>query len=62
MPASCAARSRSLRGRYYGPDGSGEQRGYPKVVASSEKSHDVDVQRRLWAASEELAGVVYPVG
>ena len=25
-----------LGGQYYGPDGFGEQRGYPKVVASSE--------------------------
>jgi NAD(P)-dependent dehydrogenase (short-subunit alcohol dehydrogenase family) len=50
-----------LGGQYYGPDGFGEQRGYPKVVASSAKSHDVDVQRRLWAVSEELTGVVYPV-
>lgn len=51
-----------LGGQYYGPDGFGEQRGYPKVVSSSEKSHDVDVQRRLWAVSEELTGVSYPVG
>jgi NAD(P)-dependent dehydrogenase (short-subunit alcohol dehydrogenase family) len=50
-----------LGGQYYGPDGFGEQRGYPKVVASNDKSHDVDVQRRLWAVSEELTGVVYPV-
>jgi NAD(P)-dependent dehydrogenase (short-subunit alcohol dehydrogenase family) len=50
-----------LGGQYYGPDGFGEQRGYPKVVASSEKSHDVDAQKRLWAVSEELTGVVYPV-
>lgn len=49
-----------LGGQYYGPDGFGEQRGYPKIVASSEKSHDVDAQRRLWAVSEELTGVVYP--
>jgi NAD(P)-dependent dehydrogenase (short-subunit alcohol dehydrogenase family) len=50
-----------LGGQYYGPDGFGEQRGYPKVVASSGKSHDVEVQKRLWAVSEELTGVVYPV-
>jgi len=50
-----------LGGQYYGPDGFGEQRGYPKVVASSTKSHDVDRQRRLWAVSEELTGVIYPV-
>jgi NAD(P)-dependent dehydrogenase (short-subunit alcohol dehydrogenase family) len=49
-----------LGGQYYGPDGFTETRGYPKVVASSAKSHDVDVQRRLWAVSEELTGVVYP--
>jgi len=48
-----------LGGQYYGPDGFGETRGYPKVVASSAKSHDVDVQRRLWTVSEELTGVVY---
>ena len=48
-------------GQYYGPDGFGEMRGYPKVVASSAKSHDVERQRRLWAVSEELTGVVYPV-
>jgi NAD(P)-dependent dehydrogenase (short-subunit alcohol dehydrogenase family) len=51
-----------LGGQYFGPDGFGEMRGYPKVVSSSGRSHDVDVQRRLWAVSEELTGVVYPVG
>ncbi|BBX75694.1 SDR family NAD(P)-dependent oxidoreductase [Mycobacterium shinjukuense] len=49
-------------GQYYGPDGFGELRGYPKVVASSAQSHDLDLQRRLWAVSEELTGVSYPVG
>jgi NAD(P)-dependent dehydrogenase (short-subunit alcohol dehydrogenase family) len=51
-----------LGGQYFGPDGFGQQQGYPKLVASSDKSHDVDVQRRLWAVSEELTGVVFPVG
>ncbi|MEM6105046.1 SDR family NAD(P)-dependent oxidoreductase [Mycobacterium sp. 050272] len=50
-----------LGGQYYGPDGFAETRGYPKIVASSEKSHDVDMQRRLWTVSEDLTGVVYPV-
>jgi NAD(P)-dependent dehydrogenase (short-subunit alcohol dehydrogenase family) len=50
-----------LGGQYYGPDGFAQMRGYPKLVASSAKSHDVDLQRRLWAVSEELTGVVYPV-
>ena len=51
-----------LGGQYYGPDGFGEQRGYPKVVASSAASHDTEAQRRLWAVSEELTSVVSPVG
>jgi NAD(P)-dependent dehydrogenase (short-subunit alcohol dehydrogenase family) len=50
-----------LGGQYYGPDGLGQTRGYPKIVGSSKKSHDADRQRRLWTVSEELTGVVYPV-
>ena len=49
-----------LGGQYFGPAGFAEQQGYPKVVASSDRSHDVEVQKRLWAVSEELTGVVYP--
>jgi NAD(P)-dependent dehydrogenase (short-subunit alcohol dehydrogenase family) len=49
-------------GQYYGPDGFGGMRGYPKVVSSNKKSHDVDLQRRLWSVSEELTGVSYPLG
>jgi len=50
-----------IGGQYYGPDGIGEQRGYPKVVGSNAASHDVEAQHRLWAVSEQLTGVVYPV-
>lgn len=50
-----------LGGQYYGPDGFAETRGHPKLVGSSQKSHDVAMQRRLWAVSEELTGVVYPL-
>ena len=39
----------------------GEQRGHPKLVSSSEQSHDEDLQHRLWKVSEELTGVRYPV-
>lgn len=48
-------------GQYYGPDGIGEVKGHPKLVASSAQSHDQDIQRRLWTMSEELTGVTYPV-
>src|SRR6478672_7664530 len=47
-------------GEYYGPGGILEMRGYPELVASSGRSHDVDVARRLWTVSEELTGVVFP--
>lgn len=50
-----------LGGQYFGPDGPGGTRGYPKVVPSSDQSHDLDLQRRLWAVSEELTGVSFPV-
>ena len=50
-----------LGGQYFGPDGFAELQGYPKVVASSDVSHDVDAQHRLWTISEQLTGVVYPV-
>ncbi|WP_099038269.1 SDR family NAD(P)-dependent oxidoreductase [Mycobacterium neglectum] len=48
-------------GQYYGPDGIGEVKGNPKVVASSAQSHDEAIQRRLWTVSEELTGVNYPL-
>ena len=50
-----------LGGQYYGPDGLFEMRGHPKVVASNVRSHDTDVQRRLWAVSEQLTGVAFPI-
>ena len=50
-----------LGGQYYGPGGLGELRGYPRLVTSSPQSYDADIQRRLWAVSEELTGVRFPV-
>ncbi|CAN5462638.1 SDR family NAD(P)-dependent oxidoreductase [soil metagenome] len=51
-----------LGGQYYGPDGLAQQKGNPVVVASSAQSYDIDLQRRLWAISEELTKVTFPVG
>jgi hypothetical protein len=51
----------TLGGQYYGPDGRGEYRGHPQVVASSPESYDVAVQQRLWTVSESLTGVKFPV-
>jgi NAD(P)-dependent dehydrogenase (short-subunit alcohol dehydrogenase family) len=50
-----------LGGQYYGPAGVGEVRGHPRLVTSSEESYDAAVQQRLWAASEDLTGVKFPV-
>ena len=50
-----------LGGQYYGPGGFLGLRGYPKLAASSRRSHDAAVQRRLWAVSEDLTGVTFPV-
>jgi NAD(P)-dependent dehydrogenase (short-subunit alcohol dehydrogenase family) len=51
-----------LGGQYYGPDGLVEGRGYPKLVTSSPESYDLNAQQRLWAVSEDLTGVRFPVG
>jgi NAD(P)-dependent dehydrogenase (short-subunit alcohol dehydrogenase family) len=62
LPTLRAATDPSVTGgQYYGPDGPGEIRGYPKVVASSAQSHNPDIQRRLWTMSEELTAVSYPI-
>jgi NAD(P)-dependent dehydrogenase (short-subunit alcohol dehydrogenase family) len=50
-----------LGGQYYGPDGFAQSQGHPKVVGSSKKSHDAELQRKLWTVSEELTGVTFPV-
>lgn len=48
-------------GQYYGPDGFRETRGHPVVVSSSDRSHNSQTQQRLWAASEDLTDVQFPV-
>ena len=50
-----------LGGQYYGPGRFFGARGYPKLAQSSRQSHDTAIQRRLWAVSEELTGVTFPV-
>ncbi|GAB3247168.1 SDR family NAD(P)-dependent oxidoreductase [Kineococcus gypseus] len=50
-----------LGGQYYGPDGRGETRGHPRLVTSSAQSYDLALQQRLWAVSEDLTGVRFPV-
>jgi len=51
----------AIGGTYYGPDGLFQLVGYPVVVTSSTRSHNVQAQRRLWVESEQLTGITYPV-
>lgn len=46
-------------GEYYGPAGFMEQRGFPVVVQSNKRSHNLDDARWLWDKSEELTGVTF---
>ncbi|GGN52952.1 putative short-chain dehydrogenase/reductase [Streptomyces albiflavescens] len=45
---------------YLGPDGFGEMRGGPTLVGRSAAAGDPASARRLWTASEELTGVMFP--
>jgi hypothetical protein len=44
-------------GEYYTPDRLAGWRGYPVRSQSSERSHDTQTHRLLWAESERLTGV-----
>lgn len=56
-----AADPAALGGQYYGPGGRNEVKGHPRLVTSSPKSYEAAVQQRLWAVSEDLTGVKFPV-
>jgi NAD(P)-dependent dehydrogenase (short-subunit alcohol dehydrogenase family) len=58
LPILFAATMPALpRGAFVGPDGPGETRGHPRLVAASAAARDRSAARRLWAASEQLTGV-----
>lgn len=50
-----------VAGGFVGPSGPGEMRGHPKLVGSTKASRSEEDARRLWAISEELTGVSFPV-
>jgi NAD(P)-dependent dehydrogenase (short-subunit alcohol dehydrogenase family) len=61
LPTLYAATAPGLPGgSYIGPDGFGEQRGYPRIVDRSAAAKNTDDARRLWDVSEALTSVVYP--
>ncbi|GIH01944.1 short-chain dehydrogenase [Rhizocola hellebori] len=62
LPQLYAATDPAARsGEFYGPDGMGEQKGYPKVVQPVESAKDPQTAARLWKLSEEITGVEYPL-
>jgi NAD(P)-dependent dehydrogenase (short-subunit alcohol dehydrogenase family) len=62
LPTLRAAADPAARGgEYYGPAGRRRFAGDPVPVQSSARSHDADVQRRLWEVSEKLTGVTYGI-
>lgn len=62
LPTVRAATDPAVQGgQYYGPSGFQEAVGYPVLVESNAKSHDVAIQQRLWTVSEELTGVKYGI-
>jgi NAD(P)-dependent dehydrogenase (short-subunit alcohol dehydrogenase family) len=48
-------------GAYFGPDGFLQMTGNPVLVRSNVRSQNHETQRRLWAESEKLTNVSYPV-
>jgi NAD(P)-dependent dehydrogenase (short-subunit alcohol dehydrogenase family) len=55
LPVLYAATQPGLDGgTYVGPDGLGEQRGYPKIVNPNRVARNEDTARRLWDVSEQL--------
>jgi len=62
LPTLYAATAPGVEGGgYYGPDGLGEMRGFPKRVEAISDAYDPELGSRLWQASEELTGVRYPL-
>jgi NAD(P)-dependent dehydrogenase (short-subunit alcohol dehydrogenase family) len=60
LPTLFAATSPAARGgAYYGPHALGETRGYPTLAKVPPQANDIVVAERLWALSEQLAGVTF---
>jgi NAD(P)-dependent dehydrogenase (short-subunit alcohol dehydrogenase family) len=62
LPTLYAATSSEVQGgRFYGPHGFKEMRGYPVEVRAEGQACDKVMAARLWQVSEQLTGVSYPL-
>ena len=64
LPSTRAAVDPSVQGgEYFGPKGifGNESRGFPKIVQSNEKSHNLEDAKKLWEVSEELTGIKFEI-
>jgi len=61
LPTLYAATQDLPGASYTGPGGFQEQRGHPAPASRTAAAQDADTARRLWALSEELTGVTYPL-
>ena len=59
LPSLYAATMDLPGGSYVGPDGPGEFRGHPQLVAPNGRARDEETARRLWTVSDELTGVTF---
>lgn len=61
LPTLFAATAPGLAGdTYIGPDGFLETRGHPRIVGRAKAALNTADALRLWHASEQLTGVIYP--
>lgn len=62
LPTLCGATSPAIEsGRFYGPDGFREMKGYPVEVRAEAQAYDEELARRLWEISEQRTGVQFPL-
>jgi NAD(P)-dependent dehydrogenase (short-subunit alcohol dehydrogenase family) len=60
LPTLYAATEDLPGGKYIGPDGLREQRGYPTLAARSSAARSEETARGLWELSERLTGTAFP--
>jgi hypothetical protein len=62
LPTLYAATSSEIRsGRFYGPNGFRQMRGYPVEVRAEPQAYDESLAAKLWQVSEQLTGVRFPL-